>query len=291
MSAGRTELRTELARAKVNLTLHVGAVIQTGKWKGYHPIESLVVFADFGDVLTFTPAAQTAVHYEGPFSENFADINDGENSILKALSSCDVKETQHIHLEKNIPIAAGLGGGTADAAAVLRLFDPNGKIEPTKIGADGPVCYVSQTAMMEGIGEIITPQSGLGQISAVLINPGIAVSTGAIFTAMDSAPRPDVPAKTSRQGDLLSRALSGSNDMQDAAIAQAPIISDVLRALAQQNGCELARMSGSGATCFGIFRSDAQARAAAQAIALAHTGWWVRACRLGDADVMGEAVQ
>jgi len=99
---------------------------------------------------------------------------------------------------------------------------------------------------------------------------------------MDARPRPDIPAMTSRHGDLLSRALSGENDMQEAAIVQAPVINDVLRVLAQQPDCELARMSGSGATCFGIFRSDAQAVAAAKNISAAQADWWVRACRLGD---------
>jgi 4-diphosphocytidyl-2-C-methyl-D-erythritol kinase len=136
--------------------------------------------------------------------------------------------------------------------------------------------------MMEGIGEDITPQAGLGQVSAVLVNPGVAVSTALIFKALDAAPRPKEPARTARDGDLLSRALSGENDMQEAAISHAPIISDVLRALAQQPDCALARMSGSGATCFGIFRSDAEASAAAQKIANAQPGWWVRSCRLGD---------
>jgi len=275
---------TELARAKVNLTLHVGALIQDGKWQGYHPVESLVVFADFGDELTFEPAktGRGIVNYSGPFSANFNDINGGRNSMIEALEMCGVQTPMDISLEKNIPIAAGLGGGTADAAAVLRRFNPKDKVPPIKIGADGPVCYLSRTAMMEGIGEVITPQPSLGQLSAVLINPGVAVSTGAIFKAMDSAPRAIEPAITSRNGDLLSRAVSGENDMQEAAISQAPIISDVLRALAQQTGCELARMSGSGATCFGIFRSDAQAKAAEQAISSAQPDWWVRACRLGD---------
>jgi len=278
MSGGQTEL----ARAKVNLTLHVGAAIQSGQWTGYHPVESLVVFADFGDELSFTPADKNRVSYTGPFSTNFSAMDGGQNSMLQALEMCGVEAPMDIHLKKNIPIAAGLGGGTADAAAVLRVFDPKGDVSPVKIGADGPVCTLSHTAMMEGIGEVITPLPALGQISAVLINPGVAVSTGMIFKAMDSVPRAAEPARTSRQGDLLSRALSGENDMQDRAIAQAPIITDVLRALAQQTGCELARMSGSGATCFGIFRSDSQAAAAAKAISEVQKGWWVHACRLGD---------
>jgi len=278
MSVGQTEL----ARAKVNLTLHVGAAIESGKWSGYHPVESLVVFADFGDVLSFTPSDESRVICTGRFSTNFSDINEGQNSMTAALELCDVQQPMDIHLEKNIPIAAGLGGGTADAAAVLRVFDSKGDVPPVKIGADGPVCALSSTAMMEGIGEVITPLPALGQLAAVLINPGVAVSTGAIFKAMDSAPRSKTPALTARQGDLLSRALSGENDMQDMAIAQAPVIAEVLRVLAQQTGCELARMSGSGATCFAIFRSDAQAAAAAETISTAKPEWWVRACRLGD---------
>lgn len=135
---------------------------------------------------------------------------------------------------------------------------------------------------MRGIGEDITLLSGLGQLSTVLVNPGVAVSTGAIFKAMDAAPRDKDPRTNAGSGDLLFRALAGGNDMQDFATTQVPEILDVLRALAQQTGCELARMSGSGATCFGIFRSDAQAAAAAQAISVSQDAWWVRACRLGD---------
>jgi len=274
-----TEGRTELARAKVNLTLHVGASIQSGKWQGYHPLESLVVFADFGDTLSFKPSRNGTIEFEGPFGQ--ALYHQENISIWDALELA--KAPPHdTTIDKQIPIAAGLGGGTADAAAVLRAFDPNRKIHPIKIGADGPVCHLSRTAMMEGIGEVVSPLPGLGQISAVLVNPNVAVSTGAVFKAMDSKPRDENPAMTARDGSLLSRALSGTNDMQDFAIAQVPIINDVLRALAQATGCELARMSGSGATCFGIFRSDAQATAAANAISQAQEGWWVRACRLGD---------
>lgn len=271
----------ELARAKVNLTLHVGARIPSGNWENYHPVESLVVFADFGDELIFSEASNFSAKSTGPFSGALADVDADQNSVIQALNLCG-KRNVSFTVDKQIPVAAGLGGGTADAAAVLRRFDADGAISSTQIGADGPICRLSQTAMIEGIGEIVTPLPGLGQLSAVLVNPGVAVSTGKIFQAMDSSPRAVNPAKTARDGSLLSRALSGQNDMEDAAISQAPIIADVLRALAQPPGCELARMSGSGASCFGIFRSDAQATAAAQALLAAHSGWWVRACRLGD---------
>jgi len=271
--------RIELARAKVNLTLHVGASISSGNWEGYHPVESLVVFADFGDELTFEPSSTTTMNFDGPFGRGLGD--EENNSIWSALNLCGAPP-QEIQVNKQVPIAAGLGGGTADAAAILRVFDPKNTIDPIGIGADGPACHLSRTAMMEGIGEVITPQPNLEQISAILVNPGVAVSTGEIFKSMDSEPRSAHPATTSRTGDLLSRAFSGENDMQGAAIAQVPIIAEVLRVITGQNGCELARMSGSGATCFGIFRSDAQAKAAANAISAVQKDWWVRACRLGD---------
>jgi len=277
MSVG--DIKVELARAKVNLTLHVGAVMTDELWAGYHPVESLVVFADFGDELRFEPSQEALMEFSGPFGGAILDLEN--NSISDALVLCGVGP-QNTRVKKQIPIAAGLGGGTADAAAVLRVFDPGQKVHPTKIGADGTICHLSQTAMMEGIGERVTPLAGLGQLSALLVNPGVAVSTGDIFRTMDRAPRAVTPAQTSKQGDLLSRALSGENEMQDFAIAQVPIIADVLRSLAQQTGCELARMSGSGATCFGIFRSDALASAAADNLSAAQPDWWVKACRLGD---------
>lgn len=267
---------SEIARAKVNLTLHVGAV----RVDRYHPLNSLVVFADIGDRLWFEPSDQMQLTIRGA-----DDLpTDGSNLILRAMGMAKAAP-HHIILDKDLPVSAGLGGGSANAGATLRVFDADISDHDLayKLGADVPVCRLSQTAMMSGIGEHIEPLSDLGQLSAVLVNPGVAVSTGAIFRAMDSMPRASEPRQTSSSGDLLSRALAGENDMQDAAIAQAPTIADVLRALAQQPGCELARMSGSGATCFGIFRSDAQAQAAAQALETACPSWWVRACRLGDA--------
>jgi len=267
--------KRQLARAKVNLTLHVGAV----RDDGYHPVESLVVFANIGDDLNFKPADETALTIVG------ADElpTDGNNLIIRAMQMVEASP-HHIHLVKNLPVSAGLGGGSANAAAVLRQFssDKSDTELAFNLGADVPVCRASQTAMMRGIGGDVTPLSGLGQLSAILVNPGVAVSTGAIFKAMDAQPRETDPKESASKGDLLSRALSGTNDMQEAAIMQAPVISDVLRALAQQTGCALARMSGSGASCFGIFRSDAQAQQAAQAISQAQPSWWVRVCRLGD---------
>ena len=266
----------QLARAKVNLTLHVGAV----RADGYHPVDSLVVFANIGDVLRFTAAEETVLTISG--ADGLSTGSD--NLICRAMEMIDAP-AHHIHLDKELPLSAGLGGGSANAAAILRQFSATLSDHDLafQLGADVPVCRQSRTAYMRGIGEEIEVLPNMGQVSAVLVNPGVAVSTGAIFQSMDATPRAIRPRANAVAGDLFARILAGQNDMQDFAISQAPVISDVLRALAQQPACEIARMSGSGATCFGIFRSDAQAQAAAKTLATAQPTWWVRACRLGDA--------
>lgn len=268
-----------LCRAKVNLTLHVGAAIGSGRWAGYHPVESLVAFADFGDRLSFAPDAELSVSVSGPFGKGLAAVSD--NLVIRAMRAA--KAANHrVHMDKCIPISAGLGGGSANAAGALRVFDPEGQVDDAALGADVPVCRLSRTAMMEGIGERVTPLPGLGTVPAVLVNPGVAVSTARIFQTFDLLPREAEPARTDRDGDLLARAYSGRNDLQNAAIGEAPVIADVLDALNAEDGCDLARMSGSGATCFGLFRTDADAQQAARR--LTGKGWWGVACRLGDAD-------
>ncbi|MGB6230016.1 MAG: 4-(cytidine 5'-diphospho)-2-C-methyl-D-erythritol kinase [Litorimonas sp.] len=270
-----------LCRAKVNLTLHVGAAIEAGLFKGYHPVESLVVFADFGDTLTFAPSpdASHEIAFEGPFAYGLTD--DTGNSVRTALELCQA-HAQSVTVQKVIPVAAGLGGGTADAAGVLRKFDPDGAVSDLEIGADGAVCRLSRTAMMEGIGERVTPQPRLGRIAAVLVNPGVQLSTGRIFSALDAQPRPQIPRTTSRDGTLLDRAMSGTNEMDTAAIIQEPTIRDVLDAIENQADCRLARMSGSGATCFGLF--DRMEPAMRAADALSARGWWAVPTLLGDPD-------
>ena len=272
MSAGRTEL----ARAKVNLTLHVGA-----RWDdGYHPLDSLVVFADIGDGLQFK-ATETKTTLTITGSKELP-VNKA-NSVLIAMEFVSAPP-HHIRLTKNLPVSSGIGGGSADAAAVLRMFPSKFTHDQLAfgLGADVPICLHSKTCRMTGIGEDISFLPKLGQLSAVLVNPRVAVSTREIFEEFDAVPRARDAKPNAETGDLLSRALAGENDLQDVAIAKAPVIATVLRALAQQSGCELARMSGSGATCFGIFRSDAQAEAAAKLILAAQPNWWVQACRLGD---------
>ena len=264
-------------RAKVNLTLHVGAPLQTGRWANYHPIESLVVFADVGDLMTFLPASETTLTIDGPTGTGLSAGPD--NLILRAFRLCDAPP-QAVHLSKHLPVSSGLGGGSANAAAVLRNFDPHGEVDDASLGADIPICRLSQTAMMTGIGEQVEPIPGLGTVAAVLVNPGVPVSTAAIFQSYDSRRPALAPKQTERQGSLLDRARSGTNDLEDDAKNVALEIATVLAALRAQPGCDLARMSGSGATCFGLFAD--QAAAARAAAGVSRPDWWVVVCQLGD---------
>jgi len=279
MSAS-TRTITEIARAKINLTLHVGRAIPDGRFKGYHPVDSLVVFADFGDRLTFTPTKTSDFEITGPFAEGLESNSD--NLVTRALRASG-GEPQSVLLEKNIPISAGLGGGSANAAAVLRRFDSAEGVDGASIGADVPVCRLSRTSLMRGIGEKITAAPDLGQLPALLVNPLIPVSTAAIFSAFDSEIREKLPCENLAEGSLLQRALGGQNDLQDIAGELVPEIKSVIAMMAQQEGCQLSRMSGSGASCFGLFESEEAAAAAADIIKKMHPEWWVRPCRLGDA--------
>lgn len=269
----------ELAPAKINLTLHV-----TGqRADGYHLLDSLVVFADLGDRLTLTPADAPALHVAGPMAQ--AVPTGPENLVLRAAASMGV--ALDIRLDKHLPAAAGIGGGSADAAAVLRgivALRPDMGL-PTdqglSLGADVPVCLRARAARMRGIGEQVDPVEDLPPLHAVLVNPGVAVSTATIFRSLARKDNPPMPAVLPVWGDAATLAgwLAGQrNDMQAAAITAAPVVGQVIAAIAATDGCLLARMSGSGATCFGLY-ADAQAAALA-ATSLARPGWWVRAVRL-----------
>ena len=275
-------MKSERARAKINLTLHVGRVIKdpSDPFYGYHPLDSLVVFADIGDEIEMAEAENTALSIEGPFAKGLTAQDD--NLILRALSAAKAKPHK-ITLQKHLPVSAGIGGGSANAAAILRLCGVDDLQTAVSLGADVPVCLHSKTAHMTGIGEDVTLMPDMEQLHALLINPRVAVSTGAIFKAFDEAPDiRETPRPMKTSGDLLARALDGRNDLQAIAMAQAPVIGDVLRMLASQNGCQLARMSGSGATCFGIFESDRALRQAQAAIRTQAPDWWCEATLLGD---------
>jgi len=276
-------VKSERARAKINLTLHVGRIITDpgDPFYRYHPLDSLVVFADIGDRIEMVEADKTALSINGPFGEGLTAQDD--NLILRALTAAGARPHK-ITLEKHLPVSAGIGGGSANAAAVLRLCGVDDLHIAVGLGADVPVCLRSETAHMTGIGEDVTLMPDMGQLHALLINPRVAVSTAAIFKAFDAAPDiRETPRPMKKSGDLLARALDGRNDLEPIAMAQAPVIGDVLRLLASQNGCQLARMSGSGATCFGIFESDHALRQAEAAIRAQATNWWIMPTLLGDA--------
>src|SRR6185437_11646318 len=258
------------APAKINLFLHVG----DRRPDGFHDLESLVVFVDAGDRLTFEPADALTLRIDGPFGTTLA--TDDDNLVLRAARALAKQSGAAIALTKNLPVASGIGGGSADAAAALRGLAQLWKLEIARddllrvaatLGSDVPVCVDSRTAWMEGRGEVVSPVTGLPPVWLVLANPGVAVPTGAVFKALRS-----------RTG--VGKARRDGCGAEAPAIQIAPAIGEVLAALRAQSDVLLARMSGSGATCFAIFEGSRTAQAAANAIKAAQPGWWVTAARV-----------
>ncbi len=274
---------TETARAKVNLALHVLG----RRPDGYHELDSLVAFADVGDVLRFEESARWELSASGPFAAALPDA--GNNIVLAACRAAAAIAGElggplppmRIHLEKNLPVAAGLGGGSADAAATLRGLLALAGIDPghpravaaaVELGADVPVCLRQQACRMQGAGETVFPVS-LGPFAAVLVNPLIEVPTAAVFRALGLA-----PLDRHREPIDIADPASWRNDLTPAALKVAPQIAEVLDAIARfTSPC----MSGSGATCFGLFADDDAARRAAASLAAEYPHWWVKPARLG----------
>ncbi|MBL8645538.1 MAG: 4-(cytidine 5'-diphospho)-2-C-methyl-D-erythritol kinase [Rhodospirillaceae bacterium] len=281
------------APAKINLFLHV-----TGKRAdGYHLLESLVAFADIGDEIIVSPADDLCLNVEGPFAAALS--TEPDNSVLKA-ARLILKPGAGavITLKKNLPVAAGLGGGSVDAAATLRALQklhglpalPSAHDLASSLGADVPVCLNDAPAMMRGIGELLGPVAAFPVCGTVLINPGLALSTADVFRAL----RPPYSAPLSQPTtagwpDVKSLAAflqTTRNDLTLPALGLVPEISAVAAALTRAPGCLIARMSGSGATCFGLFESPSAAQIAALTIAEAHPSWWIRPGRLGPASAL-----
>ena len=270
------------APAKINLTLHV-----TGRRDdGYHLVDSLVVFADFGDRITVGPATVSRLAVTGPMAAGVPV--DASNLVLKAAALIGV--TADITLEKHLPAAAGIGGGSSDAAATLRaLAEMAGVAVPRDVlslGADVPVCLMPGAAQMRGIGEDVTPVAGVPPLYAVLVNPGVPLATPAVFAELTQRDNPAMPGPLPTWPDaaaFVSWLGAQRNDLQAPAIAAEPVIAEVLETLLDTPGCQLARMSGSGATCFGVYDSAERASAAAGRLAQDRPGWWVMAARLNAA--------
>jgi 4-diphosphocytidyl-2-C-methyl-D-erythritol kinase len=284
----------EHAPAKVNLTLRVIG----RRADGYHELESLVAFADISDRLSLVPGAELALAVSGPNAVQAGGSAD--NLVLKAARALAALVPSlalgAFDLEKNLPVAAGIGGGSTDAAAALRLLaranalaadDPRLYEAARLTGADVPVCVAARPRLMHGIGEKLSAPLMLPALPAVLVNPGAALATKDVFAGWMKAKKPAAPfdlaalAKAKRYEELLRLLESQENDLEAAAIARAPVIAAVLAALRALPGCGLARMSGSGSTCFALFSSKAEAAAAEKILSSKHPHWWVRACALG----------
>ena len=252
---------TEFAPAKINLALHV-----TGQQaNGYHVLDSLVVFADVGDVLSVLPTAQTSLTVGGPFAEGVPE--DAGNLVWKALDRAGV--TAKVSLTKNLPHGAGIGGGSSDAAAILRVIKrPDLALD---LGADVPVCLGSAPQRMQGIGDILTAVPDFPAFWLVLVNPGAHVPTVDVFNALSSKHNSEMDAMP-EDGDWLGWLAAQRNDLQEPACTYAPVVAEALMALGDAS---LTRMSGSGSTCFGVYPDQSSARAAQARISAAYPDWWV----------------
>ncbi len=272
----------EAGPAKVNLYLRVVG----RRPDGYHLLDSLAVFAGIGDRLSVAPADDLSLTLTGPFGAALAAEPD--NLVLRAgralASEAGIPPRARLTLEKHLPVASGIGGGSADAAAALRLLCRFWNLAPpaadlariaTALGADVPVCLAGRPARMGGIGEVLDPAPGLPPYGMLLVNPGASLSTVAVFRARSGgfSPPAALPARWLTVADMAASLAGTGNDLEPPAIALRPAIAEVLATIAAVPGCRLARMSGSGATCFGLFDDGAAAERAARR--LARPGWWV----------------
>jgi 4-diphosphocytidyl-2-C-methyl-D-erythritol kinase len=285
----------EDGRAKVNLTLRVVG----RRVDGYHDLESLVAFADCADRLSLTPGSELHLATSGPMALSCGAAAD--NLVFKAAQLLGQRvpglTLGDFSLDKVLPVAAGIGGGSADAAAALRLLarannlaadDPR-LIEVAKLtGADVPVCLASRACVMTGVGETLLPLS-LPTMPCVMVNPGVGLATSDVFKALglrngqllvgasDVMRATAWPEDGASLEDWVEALAAGSNDLEAPATRLQPVIGEVLSALGASNGAWLVRMSGSGATCFAIYENIPEARRAAQKIQLDHPTWWVHA--------------
>jgi 4-diphosphocytidyl-2-C-methyl-D-erythritol kinase len=278
-----------LARAKVNLYLHV-----VGKRDdGFHLLDSLIVFAESGDRLSVAPADDLSLSISGPFADGLAA--EADNLVLRAAralaAEAGITPRAHLHLTKNLPIASGIGGGSADAAAALeslrQLWRLNIAAERLQhialgLGADVPVCVAGTPSFIGGIGEEIASAGRLPAAWLLLVNPKVPTPTPQVFKARrgDFSPATRWTTAPATFTDLIDYLAAQRNDLTDAAISVAPIIGDVLAVIAETAHCRLARLSGSGATCFGLYETAAAATAAGRAITARHPSWWVSAAQI-----------
>lgn len=283
------------APAKINLFLHVGGPGADG----FHPLCSLMVFADVGDRVTALEADVLSFQLRGAYADALA--GEGDNLVMRAARAILAKARGprapvRLVLDKELPVAAGLGGGSSDAGAALRLLRAQMKIQlsdaeleevAASLGADGAACLWGRPVIAEGRGERLSEAPGLPPLEAVLVNPRVAISTPAVYRAFDEigvfgdVTPPPLPDRFESPEEVAAWASLMRNDLQAPAVGLAPEVGDVLDTLADEPETLLARMSGSGATCFALCSSDIEADALADRVGTLQPRWWVRRCRLG----------
>jgi 4-diphosphocytidyl-2-C-methyl-D-erythritol kinase len=271
---------TEPASAKINLFLHVGSK----RDDGFHPLQSLAVFTQLSDVLALDTAADLSLAVEGPFAKGLED--EGDNLVLRAARALG-KKGARLTLTKNLPVASGIGGGSADAAAALRGLRQLWDVEKddtalcdiaAELGSDIPACVQSAPCFMEGRGEILRGVESVPRLPMLLVNPGVAVPTKDVFAALQNRSGVEMALPRGRfsdTADLLRFLDTTRNDLEEPARKLQPVIGEVLEAMAALPGALLTRMSGSGATCFGIFADDDCCRRSAEMLKQAFPGWWI----------------
>jgi len=292
---GKGYLISSSAPAKLNLYLHI-----TGRREdGYHELDSLIAFAEPCDWVTAEPAADLFLSLTGPFAPALGSPRD-DNLVSRAARGlaalAGIEPAAHLTLEKNLPVASGIGGGSSDAAAALRALtclwgialESDALTElAISLGADVPMCMHGETCFAGGIGERLDPAPTLPNCGVVLVNPGVALATPEVFRARtggfsEPARFTEVPADAAALAQFL---MPLRNDLEAPALALAPVIGEVLCALCELPGCRLARMSGSGATCFALFDDNVRAAVAAGALRARHGNWWIETGRLRYSDV------
>ncbi len=286
----------EQAPAKINLFLHVG----DRRADGFHPLQSLAVFTALGDTLTLAPADAVSLSLEGPFARTLA--SEADNLVLRAAKALGSSRGAAMTLTKNLPVASGIGGGSADAAAALRglrslwdlaLDDAQLCELAAGLGSDIPVCVSAVPAFMEGRGEILRPVPSMPRLAMLLVNPGVAVPTRDVFARLQtrSGVGAELPGGRFRDtADLLRFLETTRNDLEAPARALQPVIGMVLDALAALPGALFTRMSGSGATCFGIFADDACAARAADMLRTGHGDWWIAPTLVPETGIVHETM-
>lgn len=268
------------AAAKVNLALHVRGL----KSNGYHEIHSLVTFANIGDIIEVRPSDELKLTIEGPFADNVP--KGADNIVIKAANFLSPNGKAHINLIKNLPVEAGLGGGSADAAATLRSLSKLWNIPipktPEVLGADVPICLLKETAIVQGIGEKITPVSIPSNLHIVLIKPNIGLSTAKVFNNLKNKHNEKMCTfkGTDSIEDFANYLNKLRNDLLQTSITIAPLLRDIINFLNVQNGNYYTQMSGSGTTCFGLFDDEISAMRALSQAKIKFPNMWCKMVKL-----------